>query len=223
MAAAAQSAAFYTYDEKGFGGSAELSEVSQCTIEPEELGCSTVYILKLKIQTVNNTSGAKCDFAATERPAARIFSNKEAQLEFKIDGKDLNFDAKKRGSKFFIKQNIPEGCGSTGRFVGSWTLDPKKKNKEYFLSLTSGDTRDDELAGANKELNRVYRTLLEQLNSEQQKALKAAQRAWITMRDNDCKWAFVDMRDCLMDRTDSRTKELQETYFQSKGGAYKKP
>ena len=82
------------------------------------------------------------------------------------------------------------------------------------------DTRNAELALSDEKLNLVYGRIMKQISAEKQKALKAAQRAWIAMRDADCKWAFVDIRDCLIDRTDNRTNELQETYFQWETGEY---
>ena len=48
-----------------------------------------------------------------------------------------------------------------------------------------------------------------------------AQRAWIIFRDLDCNWAFAAERlDCLGDRTDNRTKELEQTLFFNIKGRY---
>ncbi len=46
-----------------------------------------------------------------------------------------------------------------------------------------------DFAAADKELNATYRDLLSRLpDSADQKALKAAQLAWITFRDKDCEF-----------------------------------
>lgn len=84
----------------------------------------------------------------------------------------------------------------------------------------SQDTRSAELTHYDKELNQVYNRLLGNLGDEEKTYLKEAQRAWIKTRDNDCKWAFVDKRDCLIDRTVNRTEELMGSLFQNKDGKY---
>ncbi|HZH43382.1 MAG TPA: lysozyme inhibitor LprI family protein [Lysobacter sp.] len=89
------------------------------------------------------------------------------------------------------------------------------------MSAVAQDTRDGELAMADDELNAAYKALLANLDTAGQQHLRAAQRAWIQMRDADCQWAFVDRRDCLIDRTTNRTEELKNTYFSAKDGEYK--
>ncbi|MGO4382593.1 lysozyme inhibitor LprI family protein [Pseudoduganella sp. RAF19] len=83
-----------------------------------------------------------------------------------------------------------------------------------------GDTRDAELKHFDKELNVVYSKIIQRLNVKGQQKLKAAQRAWLQMRDLDCEWAYRDKRDCLIDRTVNRTKELTDTDFDAKDGEY---
>ncbi len=61
---------------------------------------------------------------------------------------------------------------------------------------------------------------MKQLRPKEQKKPRDAQRAWIKMRDIDCGWAFTDIRDCLMDRTDNRTSELKNSWFFTKNGEY---
>lgn len=87
-------------------------------------------------------------------------------------------------------------------------------------ALGQDDTRSAELASYDKKLNQTYQAILRDLSPEQQVQLKEAQRAWLKMRDADCSWAFVDNRDCLIDRTINRTKELQSSMFTTKAGAY---
>ncbi|TAK76196.1 MAG: DUF1311 domain-containing protein [Gammaproteobacteria bacterium] len=82
------------------------------------------------------------------------------------------------------------------------------------------DTRNAELSDSDAKLNEVYKKIMSQLSDEGKKSFQNAQREWIKMRDLDCKWAFSDIRDCLMDRTDNRTKELQATWFDNKDGKY---
>lgn len=60
------------------------------------------------------------------------------------------------------------------------------------------NTRDAELAASDAELNKVYRTLMTQLGKEDQTALRASQRAWLSFRDLDCNVGWADRRDCLI-------------------------
>jgi len=86
--------------------------------------------------------------------------------------------------------------------------------------VMSQDTRNAEMAHYDTRLNEVYKAILSALSPEQQQKLREAQRAWITMRDSDCGWAFVDSRDCKIDRTVVRTKELEGTWFTASNGDY---
>jgi len=80
------------------------------------------------------------------------------------------------------------------------------------------DTRDVELAAADQQLNTTYHTLVRQLSLPDQAALRAAQQAWIVFRDADCAIGFADRRDCLMQRTDEREKQLRASvYFDKRG------
>jgi len=83
-----------------------------------------------------------------------------------------------------------------------------------------GDTRDAELKNSDRELNAVYSKILQKLDLKAQQKFKAAQRAWLQMRDLDCEWAYIDKRDCLIDRTVNRTNELKNTDFNAKDGKY---
>ncbi len=82
------------------------------------------------------------------------------------------------------------------------------------------DTRQAELSHYDARLNEVYKAVLGVLPPDKQQKLRAAQKAWIAMRDSDCEWAFVDLRDCVIDRTTNRTKELEETWFMASNGDY---
>ena len=88
------------------------------------------------------------------------------------------------------------------------------------ISIGKDDTRDAEYAYHDKELNNAYKLIINQLRPEGKVQLREAQRAWIKMRDSDCKWSFSDMRDCLSDRTINRTSELKRTLFHTKNGEY---
>jgi uncharacterized protein YecT (DUF1311 family) len=91
----------------------------------------------------------------------------------------------------------------------------------YSIAAVDGDTRPYEYTQANDELNSTYRLLLTKLNSEKQLHLRKAQKAWIKLREFDCKWAEgAQPLDCLIDRTDSRTKELKDILFEDKNGKY---
>lgn len=76
------------------------------------------------------------------------------------------------------------------------------------------DTRPYELESSNNRLNKVYKKILDRLQPDEQIKLRKSQRAWIIFRDLDCKWAFsAEPLDCLVDRTDNRANELENTVF----------
>lgn len=85
----------------------------------------------------------------------------------------------------------------------------------------SADTRPYELDQANKKLNAIYKKIFDNLKSSDQIKLKKAQREWIHFRDLDCAWAFdAEPLDCMIDRTENRAKELENTDFFDKAGNY---
>ena len=85
----------------------------------------------------------------------------------------------------------------------------------------NGDTRPAELASANGKLNKVYKSLMTQLEQKDREKLKNAQRIWMTLRDADCKWASpAEPLDCTIDRTDRRTDELRTSMFNASNGKY---
>jgi uncharacterized protein YecT (DUF1311 family) len=85
------------------------------------------------------------------------------------------------------------------------------------------DTRSAELMRANRKLDSLYGQILDRLSGAEQDRLKRAQRVWLQFRDLDCKWAFdVEPLDCMIDRTENRVRELEQTSFTDKAGAYKR-
>lgn len=83
------------------------------------------------------------------------------------------------------------------------------------------DTRQFELRKADQKLNEVYQGILRRLPAVEQLKFKKAQRAWISFRDLDCKWAFgAEPLDCMIDRTENRARELEQTVFFDATGAY---
>ena len=85
------------------------------------------------------------------------------------------------------------------------------------------DTRQFELRKANQKLNDLYQEMLRRLPEVEQPKLKKAQRAWISLRDLDCKWAFgAEPLDCMIDRTENRVRELEQTVFFDSAGAYQR-
>lgn len=75
------------------------------------------------------------------------------------------------------------------------------------------DTRDGELAQADARLNATYKTLIDQLGDQDRATLRAAQRAWIALRDLDCEVGWADRRDCLIARTDERERQLRGSIY----------
>ncbi|NEX92642.1 lysozyme inhibitor LprI family protein [Caulobacter sp. 17J65-9] len=91
-------------------------------------------------------------------------------------------------------------------------------------SAYAQDTRDAELASSDRALNATYQTLIRRLRPADQASLRAAQRAWIAFRDADCAFGDADKRDCLIQRTDERERQLRETvYFDGRGEAFMLP
>jgi len=86
--------------------------------------------------------------------------------------------------------------------------------------VSAQNTRDAELASHDLELNQTYRSLMGRLDTEGQNALRTSQRLWIQFRDADCEVAYSDKRDCLIDRTISRNRQLRESYFWDRDGNY---
>lgn len=83
------------------------------------------------------------------------------------------------------------------------------------------DTRNAEFEYADKKLNIIYRKIMFSLNDVEKNKLRRAQRAWIVFRDLDCAWAFdAEPIDCMIDRTDNRTRELKESLFSDIQGRY---
>lgn len=86
--------------------------------------------------------------------------------------------------------------------------------------LQAINTRPYEYQASDDELNIVYKQMMAMLSDKDQASLKNSQKLWIKMRDEDCKWAFMDHYDCLIDKTDRRIKELKESYFNTESGEY---
>lgn len=98
----------------------------------------------------------------------------------------------------------------------------------FFITLSvdvwpyKQDSRASELDYSNKKLNLIYKKILSNIPESTLITLKKAQRQWIIFRNLDCKWAYsAEQLDCMIDRTENRTKELEETYFFDQNGNYK--
>src|SRR5690242_7383381 len=87
----------------------------------------------------------------------------------------------------------------------------------YQSSAVYQDTRPYELMASDEKLNECYKKIFNKLSVTDQSKLKKAQRQWMRYRDLDCKNEPID---CIIERTDTRTKELQETRFFDKKGNY---
>jgi uncharacterized protein YecT (DUF1311 family) len=85
-------------------------------------------------------------------------------------------------------------------------------------SSMAQDTRDAELAYADKRLNSTYKELMSKINAADQLALRSSQRAWIAFRDLDCEFGWGDRRDCLIARTEERVSQIRESLYFDKNG-----
>lgn len=74
------------------------------------------------------------------------------------------------------------------------------------------DTRQAEVKYFDEKLNSCYKKILQKLGPVDQVKLRKAQRQWIIFRDLDCNWAYsVHSLDCLITRTETRIKELEDS------------
>jgi len=88
-------------------------------------------------------------------------------------------------------------------------------------SAVAQDTRAAELVTEDKKLNVVFKKISGKMSVAEREKLVKAQRAWLSFRDLDCKWAFRnDQYDCLVDRTANRAKELESSIFTDADGKY---
>lgn len=84
----------------------------------------------------------------------------------------------------------------------------------FRVEAVGGDTRPFEFKYADRTLNMVYKEIFDKLSPDEQVKLKNSQRKWIIFKDLDCAWAYAfEPYNCLIDRTENRTKDLLETYF----------
>ena len=75
-----------------------------------------------------------------------------------------------------------------------------------------------ETARQDARLNENYKRLMQKLSAKRKNALQAAQRAWVKFRDANCSFYFdpdggtaalLDGRDCFLQATADRAKELK--------------
>ena len=91
-------------------------------------------------------------------------------------------------------------------------------------SAVAQNTRPAEYEYADAKLNATYRNLLARLSAADAVALRKAQRSWIAFRDADCTFGWAERFDCLIQRTDEREEQLQNSlYFDRKGTVIKLP
>ncbi len=93
-------------------------------------------------------------------------------------------------------------------------VDCKNANTQLDMNICASQAfkRSDAL------LNQAYKQKLAQLNVDQQKKFKAAQRSWIAFRDSDCDFQSSGVEGgsvqpmiysgCLQQKTEQRTKEI---------------
>lgn len=77
---------------------------------------------------------------------------------------------------------------------------------------------DAEIAQADQALNATYQVLMRQLTPSDQAGLRAAERAWVKFRDADCAYGWRDTRDCRIQRTDEREKQLRASNLRDAQG-----
>jgi hypothetical protein len=116
----------YEYSEKGFSGKMDVTEVSGCEVK-NQLGCLAVWVLKIRIFTINKSNDNDCDVEAVENSSARVSSRSVIDALFLTKGDD---EAKTKNLSVRFDQNGAtvqlEGgdlvglCGMNGNFTGKW-------------------------------------------------------------------------------------------------------
>jgi hypothetical protein len=89
---------------------------------------------------------------------------------------------------------------------------------------TRAETLNFESAQTDKDLNATYQALMSQLSPSDQAGLRTAERTWLKFREADCKYGWSDLRDCYIQRTYEREKQLRASWFlDAQGKAFKLP
>lgn len=109
-----------------------------------------------------------------------------------------------------MRRSINVGCLSTSMIFAV-----------FFVQVSSSsaqDLRSYEYNDSDLKLNEAYRRTAAQLNQTDRDGLKAAQQLWIVFRDADCSWIQLRRLDCLISRTDERTRQLLESTLPDRFG-----
>jgi uncharacterized protein YecT (DUF1311 family) len=85
-------------------------------------------------------------------------------------------------------------------------------------TATRAETLSSESAQADKELNRIYQALMRRLSPSDQAGLRIAEQTWLKFREADCKYGWWDARDCYIQRTIEREKQLRASSFRDAQG-----
>lgn len=116
----------YELDEKGVTGEMVISRISGCDVE-DHLGCSTIEVYKVEINSVHINSFNTCEVTAIENSSARITDSLTIEASFNAETnkskKPLLFTV-----KFTPTHAIVDGdsevqtnfCGIQGFFFGKY-------------------------------------------------------------------------------------------------------
>lgn len=85
-------------------------------------------------------------------------------------------------------------------------------------SGTRAEELNSEIDQADEALNATYQFLMRQMKPSDQARLRTAELAWIKFRDADCAYGWWDTRDCRIQRTDEREKQLRASHFRNAQG-----
>lgn len=126
MAASAGPAGTYQYAEKNFNGTMKVSAISECTVNPQKLGCMSSSILAAEISTAYS-DGSDCDLKAIENASARMVQGAMTEVLFsakKDDNSVVSFTVVFSPKGATIKK-IEQGdlvgiCGMRGSILGKW-------------------------------------------------------------------------------------------------------
>lgn len=114
----------FTYSEKGYKGTMEISEISACEITPNQLGCASETLLTAHISTLHVASVSDCELSAVENPSTRISSSSKTQVTFipkEGEGSENNFTIVFSGKSADITNGDLTGlCGLQGTILGHW-------------------------------------------------------------------------------------------------------
>lgn len=195
IAASAELSDLITYEfiENGYGGEMTISKTSSCGLA-DELGCSSVKLYTVSIQTFHENSLHTCEVTGIENTSERISSNSDIDATFNLqrgnDSSSLSLNILFNDQHALIEpagadSDYSAFCGVRGNFLGRYKRQSHAHLKTSFscnAELTNVEQlicSNADLAHLDVEVSKRYERL--RTNGE----YVASQRRWLAQR-NQC-------------------------------------